>query len=381
MASAFESFRGSNAPGVISIGAGSRLHDMPASMAGRVPRWLEPLWLGEQAGAAARVDEPTRDGLRQALDAGEQKASAAETLWQGGHGAEALVLARASVEAVAQGLPALERALSAREARKEDPAAPSGAEPEGPGVADQLRRGGAGADAAARAEATLTALPGLTLPDRDRDVGPEAGETYRRLSEAYRTFAETLRRAGRTRGDVLVARGFRIGAVAAIVATAVVALFLGLRPQPPRVRAEASEYFANDPGFRPDNVLDRRPDTNWLLSDDTAGFVELRFTPPRDIDGVTLQNARNAPYFDRSTKGFRLELRRGGRVVARTEGELNDERAPEPVSIDISADEVDALRVYVDSWHGKSGGLAEVRWKEATPSRPDPGATPPDGDD
>lgn len=358
-------------------------------MSGSTSPALEALLLKGEAEAVARVPEGLRTGLRNALDRGEQRASAAEVLWQGGHAAEGLRLAQEAVGILASAVPWISDAMNARdggdattgsgtapppaeersdapgsEAAGADDGAPDTEDlGHGADVATTLARAGVSRKAAERARRVVAEAPSLVLPDLEADVGPTHADAYRDLVAAQRALIVALRRVTRTPRDVRAARFARVGGLAAAVVVALVATLLWVF-RPPSATAEASGHFANDRSFGPDKALDGDPATSWLLSDGTRGWIEVRLHPDRDVTSVRLKNARNAPHHDRATEDYRVELWGGGEKLAEQAGTLEMSREPEWVEVDVAADGVDRIRVVVESWHERSGGLSELAWDE-----------------
>ncbi|MCA9594395.1 MAG: hypothetical protein KC776_13820 [Myxococcales bacterium] len=162
---------------------------------------------------------------------------------------------------------------------------------------------------------------------------------------------------------------FRVSAPALLLAILVV--LLGYRralaaaaPKPSRWQARATasasvEARLND-WYEPARAIDGNPKSEWLLPDGRAGWLDLELDPPRHVNGVTLLDARNRPYANRQSRGIRVDLLRGGKVVRSTTLELEHEDSPRWVDVSLAADDVEHVRITVESWYRKGGGLAEV---------------------
>ena len=132
---------------------------------------------------------------------------------------------------------------------------------------------------------------------------------------------------------------------------------------PTGVFASASEQFGSDDQYQASNILDGRPDTEWLLPDHTTGWVELRVSPARHIERVSILNAHNAPMNDRATLEYTLEIYAHGDLVQSTEASFAFSANPEAVIHDVAEDNVERIRVVVRSSHNYGGGLAEVSFQ------------------
>ncbi len=130
------------------------------------------------------------------------------------------------------------------------------------------------------------------------------------------------------------------------------------------VAASASSHWGSLDEFGPANVLDKAPETEWLLNDATAGWIDLRLKPARGVRAVRLLNAHNKSLNDRGTQAFRVELFSKGRTLAAREGRYPAfSPSPEWTTADLSGADVDVVRVHVLSWFNKGGGFAEVEVK------------------
>lgn len=143
-----------------------------------------------------------------------------------------------------------------------------------------------------------------------------------------------------------------------LIAFLVLALFMVPRP---RILVEPSAFHG--PAYVAANVRDGDPETAWLLPDGLTGHLDLRLSPARDVRSITLLNAHNAPFNDRGTKGWAVELWRGAQKVAVREGEWAFTPTPLPTVLDLAADDVDRIRFVVKSHHHLGAGLAEITFR------------------
>lgn len=345
--------------------------------------------LREASTAASRIPEHARKDIAHALAVGRQKAEAAEALWSNGHTAEGLRLAVEGLHATLEAAPLYARATApvraSAEASAAEEAAAAGAAAEesvteGSSARDEtesdsdparearwrpvLEARGLSADrsraiADAEQKARTTALPRL-----DAEVGATHAELYQQIARARLEVERALAHAAMTQRELGWTRAARI-ATAAFVALVVIGGVVFATRAPREIDAEASATFANSPTFGAGNAVDGDVGTEWLLPDGATGWVEARLSPPRHVASVTLQNAKNAPHFDRATRAYRLEIYSGDRVVRSIDGEFSTyERDPRPVSHEVGADEVDRVRFIVRSHHNLGAGLAELGIEE-----------------
>ncbi len=132
--------------------------------------------------------------------------------------------------------------------------------------------------------------------------GPAPDGTRADVDRAERALSllEQLDQPGRRRGQrraLAIASGISLAAM----------LFLALRPGPP-IAAVASGTYDRAPDHGPDAVLDGDPDTQWLMPDASAGWLELRFDAPRAVEGLGIRNGTNAPYRDRAVERIEVAL-------------------------------------------------------------------------
>jgi hypothetical protein len=145
-----------------------------------------------------------------------------------------------------------------------------------------------------------------------------------------------------------------VAAGAALVLMAVVAWRLWGRTFATASAAYSSHHAAA-------NAVDGSEATEWLLPDDSLGWLQVNFPSPRSVHHVRLLNAHNVHYQDRGCERVRVTMYCQHRAVASAEGTFVGivvERSP--LDFDLSADCVTYLRVEVLSYFKKGGGLAEV---------------------
>jgi hypothetical protein len=162
----------------------------------------------------------------------------------------------------------------------------------------------------------------------------------------------------------------RMGRFAAVAALAAVLLFLGYRwafPAP-KITVTASEERGR--GEHPATfAFDGNPQTEWLLENRHRGYLDFELVPPRRIAAVKLLNSHNAPFNDRATRRYRIELHGDADQPTVLRGEFAQlSPSPEWVSVPVGVEGglrgVDHVRIYADSHHGEGAGLAEVAFDE-----------------
>lgn len=190
------------------------------------------------------------------------------------------------------------------------------------------------------------ATPAAAAPsERDLDALSAEVDRLHRFTSRHFASAETRRRFR-----------LRLGlALALVVLAPGVALLLG--PKPARVVASANY----GPTFLPEFAADRSISTEWLLPDNTEGWVDVRFESPRIVHSVTLSNCHNTSYLDRGSEKVRVTAFSGDEVVATAEGaftQITAERAD--LNLRLPAKNVTRVRAEVLSHFGRGGGFAEV---------------------
>jgi hypothetical protein len=308
---------------------------------------VEFFTLREAAAAIAREAPETRDARARLLRRARQKRDAAEALWSVSQTAEALRLATESLELFL---------AMARESTPTSEGAPKD-------VAAVLAALGASPKVAARIGAAAASLDAVALPVLDGDVTTEHLGLYRDLADALDLLDAHLAPHALLPRDIRSLRLTRIGGVALFVALAfgVVAFWL---TRPERIAATASAFYANDPQFGPEKVVDGLPETEWLLPDRTPGHVELRLPSARTVTAVRLLNGHNRQFNDRAVREYTVELHAGPRLVASKEGEFAEfQEAPTWTDVPVRGDAVDRVRVVVRSWHRMGSALAEIELK------------------
>lgn len=132
-------------------------------------------------------------------------------------------------------------------------------------------------------------------------------------------------------------------------------------PRAPPVTASGYCEAGLNTLYAPARATDGATDTEWLLPDGAAGWLELNLGAPRRVERVVLRNAGNSPYFDRGTKSAQVILLAGDEEKARASVDFGDSpRAPETRVVSFSTDPVDRVRIEVVETHRLGGGFAEV---------------------
>jgi hypothetical protein len=283
------------------------------------------------------VSEADRGAMDQSLASARQRAEAARALWVNGQPLEALPLA---ARALLETLELAERLV------------PPGEGSDGNALARlvpaSIQRDVEGAAGQARA-----VLEGETASD--------AALAYRRWMRSRLVVDRAIAPAVMTRRRATAERIRRLLAVAAFLLVAVAGT-RALLERPTELRAEASDVFDRNALFGPENVLDGDPDTEWLLPDGATGWVEVRLPEPRGVTRVVLTNCDNPGFFDRASRGYRVELYGSAdQLVQAIDGEFPRlEQDPDTVSHALEAGEVARVRFVVRGHHGAGGGLADL---------------------
>ena len=134
-------------------------------------------------------------------------------------------------------------------------------------------------------------------------------------------------------------------------------------PRPFLPHASASIESEVSSTYQPWNAMDGRISTEWILPDGQPGWLELRAEAPQPVTWLRLVNVRNEPYRDRASDRVRVEAWLGDELAASDEGRLPTrwDGAETYWDVYVHAPRIDRIRVEILTWHGSSGGLAEVR--------------------
>ncbi|GAC1560212.1 MAG: hypothetical protein NVS3B10_18630 [Polyangiales bacterium] len=128
-----------------------------------------------------------------------------------------------------------------------------------------------------------------------------------------------------------------------------------------RLRAEASAV--HDAHFEAARVLDGNKDSEWLLPDQTPGWIDLYVIPPRKLRSIQIINAHMERYFDRASRDITIEIYSREKLVKSIDHSFAQYDAhPDWLTIDVGLDQkIQRVRLVVKSWFYRGGGIAEVR--------------------
>jgi hypothetical protein len=304
-----------------------------SSAAAPQDRALEFFTLRETEKAVRAIPEAARTTARRELSLAFQKRDAAETLWPRGSCAEALRLARASVETAAT---ALETFASSAEARP-----------------DWVTR------ALAILETAKQKTAGRALPELEADARPDDEETFRTLADAtIAVEAEVGPYLADPRQFARIRR-VRIGAVAALVV--LVPAFFAWWGHGPAIK-EARASGQNGPDG-PDHAIDGNLKTNWGLPDGKRGWLDLVLTSPRSVKKLHLV-PYNSPFNNRFLKDVHVTAFLGEQPVQAVDYSFKEPPpgSTEPVWVDVplNAPKCDRIRIDVSTFTGTSGAITEI---------------------
>ena len=128
-----------------------------------------------------------------------------------------------------------------------------------------------------------------------------------------------------------------------------------------RARPKVVASVSYDGPFPPEHAVDLLEATEWLLPDNTTGWLDLIFKAPRTVRSVTLVNCHNGAFADRSTEKVRVTAFSNDRAVATVDGAFaapSGERSD--LKLPLSAKDVTRVHVEVLSVFRRGGGFAEV---------------------
>lgn len=352
-----------------------------------VERITEPFTLTRAQREAEATPDTVRAKLVDALTLGRQQAEAASSLFDNGHPAEAIKLARAALESTIEAVSALdvglttERADATSEAKTTHDA--TSTEPLAADRAEKSNEGStppSASDARADAQApwrrvasargvssaqldaiaaVIAAVESSSPPRLDAQVTAEHAETFHRVLSARNALDRAVYAAALSPADVRAKRRNRLIASGLVLVAAIAGLWLATR-RPVGTFASASAHFGNEARYAPENAIDGRLDTEWLLPDRSPGWLSIEMNPPRRVEAISIVNSVNPPHEDRATRDYTLEVWADGALVRTLDGTLPFSTARTPTRHEVGVDRVERVRIAVRSWHSLGGGLAEV---------------------
>jgi hypothetical protein len=193
----------------------------------------------------------------------------------------------------------------------------------------------------------------LRSPELERELTSVHRELLERLASGRRRSIAQLRYAGAPNWRQ------RVAALVVGASLVIVVAFALLRNAP---SAQASSTYSKD--FPASQAIDGLRKTEWLLPQQSPGWLELSFARPRAVSSLVLHNAVNGHYRDRAAKSVKIEAYARAALVATAEAQFPAiEHDKGPLIVDLVARDVTHVRITVESFHGNGGGLAEVAVK------------------
>jgi hypothetical protein len=218
-----------------------------------------------------------------------------------------------------------------------------------------------GAPHPSRLSEIVDAQARISIPETNDDVVASHVAIFPRLMQASRDLLRALEPYAATEQDLARLRRKRMVTSLSIAGLGAlfVALFIASQF---RVRATCSAKYGAS--FEAPSVLDAHPDSEWLLPDQSPGWIDLHLSPSRSVSVVRIINAHNSTHNDRASKDVRIELYQRDRMIASIDGTFPAFTAvPDWVAFDVGRHEhVSRIRVVVKSWHGIGGGFGEIRF-------------------
>ena len=177
--------------------------------------------------------------------------------------------------------------------------------------------------------------------------------------EAYWTEVERLIRFSARRLLPEASRRRRRWLTGAAVALVVVgAVVVGERLWG-RLRARASA--THSPEAPAAYAVDGIDTTEWLLPDDTLGWLDVYLPRPTDVRGLRVLNGHNRFYLDRAAKRVRATAYAHDEELSSAEGQFAGIKDGHPaLDLKLDASGVTRVRVEILSFFGAGSAIAEV---------------------
>jgi hypothetical protein len=282
--------------------------------------------LDDEEQTVRALSAPVRDKALELTRLARQKREAAELLRVGGARAESLALVRQAVEL------ALEAGVSA----------------------------GVDIDAIVDANALRAAVESAHKPLSEEDFAAEHRTLFRRLAEGYDALEEKLQPYERTDSDRKRLRTLRLASAAFVVLAFAAGIVIRARRPPPLVTVSSANYDAKHSA---ECATDGDEVTEWLLPDNTLGWIDVGPRKPRKVKAIRMLNAKNRPGPDRAVLDYKIEVFAGGGVARAFDGTfgaftVTPSWKQESLGVDRP---IERVRISVRSWSGMGGGLAEIQ--------------------
>jgi hypothetical protein len=312
---------------------------------------LRRLLLFDAEAKARRLGDARRRELHLQIGVARQKGESASVLWASEQYVEALRLAREAVEETGV---AVRLAKAAQEQANNGHTAPPESEAD---WAPALRQLGAPAHVVEAARAAMLGLP-TPAPVLNRQVTQGHRSFFQIATLATQSALRTIEGVAKPPGTFVALRWLLLGSVA-VVLVGLAALLVRLNDRPP---VEASAELRDE--FSAARIVDGNPDTEWLLPDQTPGWIGVSFAP-RPLKTIRLLNGHNRTYNDRAVNDFRIEVYLGRKQVHTSKHSFGPgvNAKPDWVRLPVQVAKADSIVVLVDSWHKNGGALAELAWE------------------
>lgn len=209
-------------------------------------------------------------------------------------------------------------------------------------------------------EAIERARRGGLVPALDPEIRPVHRDRFGTAARAARWLVNAL--------EPLTLRPARlhfrrvVRAVALLTALAGIGVGAYFRAFPVPVTEVSASHERGNGQWPATFAYDGDPATEWLMEDHRVGFLELAFSPPRDLAAIRLLNGSNPPYGDRAVRDYRIEVVANSTSMPTSLRGTFEEHSDTPRwrEIDLGIREVTLVRIHVVSFHGLGGSLAEV---------------------
>ncbi|MDW8247301.1 MAG: discoidin domain-containing protein [Sandaracinaceae bacterium] len=314
-------------------------------------------WLREsprQALSHSHSEEITR-----AIALAEQKWRSSQVLWLKGHGAEAMALLRGSFHALCEGVAKAQSQSTDPDQQQKE---------QGENLASKLLKLKKWLENRGRLENKDTLLfdqvldaLGNAFPRFDRELSPDHAEQFHVLSQAAKRWISLISSEFPSVEAIRIRRLKRLSGAFALLFLAALGL-AWLRYERQGLFASASDFFDRSPYFAPEMAIDGSPTTSWLLPNAATGWLEISFSPPRNLRKVRLINASNPPWNDRKTREYRLEFYSDSGLVHSLLGTFEWSSNPSPVEHSVELQGIERVRFVVRSHYHAGGGIAEIEF-------------------